>query len=310
MLRWLQSAQAPSKYILNIKEPLPNPFLGLALEEHWFKRLNFEENSDKKLILLWRNQPTVVVGKFQNLWSECHSQYCRAHGVFTARRSSGGGTVFHDTGNLNITVFATNKNYKRKDNLQLVKSTLEQSLGYDDLEINDRDDLLWKGKKISGTAAKLNAKKSYHHFTLLFNSDKELLSECLRSPLRGWDLKCKATKSVPSPTNNLLPAGSTHAATENAISKFSKGLVRVVEDSLAEEGMPRKRSQARPIYDEVHSFGDLRDLGEDSIDFNEIDTICDELESWDWVYGKSPKFVLNDKEIVKGKLPNGKRFYL
>ena len=93
MQKWLLSAQ-PSRYILHIKQPLSNPYVGLALEEHWFNTLKFEENAnvEKKLILLWRNQPSVVVGKFQNVWKECHTGFCRAHGIHVARRSSGGGT--------------------------------------------------------------------------------------------------------------------------------------------------------------------------------------------------------------------------
>ena len=91
---WLKSSN-PNRCIVHIKQPLQNPYLGLALEEHWFKNIKFEENpnTDKKLILFWRNQPSVVVGKFQNVWRECHTGYCRAHGIYVARRSSGGGTV-------------------------------------------------------------------------------------------------------------------------------------------------------------------------------------------------------------------------
>lgn len=156
MLRWLQST-SPSRYIIQIKQPLTNPYLGLALEEYWFKKLKFEDNKDveKKLILLWRNQPSVVVGKFQNVWSECHTGFCRAHGIYVARRASGGGThaisnslcdtiiriilyvathaftcllnvawirqdstwvcvcrVYHDPGNLNISIFSAHKHYR------------------------------------------------------------------------------------------------------------------------------------------------------------------------------------------------------
>lgn len=282
MLRWLQSAK-PNRYIVQIKQPLINPYLGLALEEYWFKELKFEDNKDveKKLILLWRNQPSVVVGKFQNVWSECHTGFCRAHGIYVARRASGGGTVYHDPGNLNISIFSAHKHYNRKSNLEIVKQVLEAQLNFKGLEINERDDLLWHGKKISGTAAKLNQRRAYHHFTLLFNTDKHLLKNAITSPLRGWNLQTKATKSVPSPTSNLYTDADY---TEGKISEFAVGLVR--------DG------------DEYLEVDNIADLGMD------LSAISDELSSWDWIYGKTPKFVLNDKEVVKGRYSDGKQFYL
>jgi len=316
MLRWLNSnIVRPSRYVLNIRQPLTKPYHGLALEEYWFNKLQFQEEPAKKLILLWRNQPSVVLGKFQNAWSECHPQYCRGNGVYVARRFSGGGTVFHDPGNLNITVFANAKNYKRKENLQLVKSTLETSLNYTDLEINERDDLLWEGKKISGTAAKLNSRKSYHHFTLLFNTNKELLSGCLKSPLQGWNLHCKATKSVPSPTANLLLPNASFDETESSILKFSKGLASPEIDPKTDISTEISTNQeiskfSSHVYEEIDCFDDLRAIDPDIMDFEEIEKISDELESWEWIWGKSPKFKLNDKEIIKGKTEKGKRFYL
>lgn len=311
MQKWLQSAN-PSRYILHIKQPLSNPYLGLALEEHWFKTLKFEENSnvEKKLILLWRNQPSVVVGKFQNVWQECHTGFCRANGIYVARRSSGGGTVYHDPGNLNITIFSAHKHYNRKSNLEIVKSVLENSLNFDRLEINKRDDLLWDGKKISGTAAKLNQRRAYHHFTLLFNSDKTVLKQAITSPLQGWSLNSKATKSVPSPTSNIFKTELSNVELEEKIGAFVRGMVRRDE---VEEEMNNKLLVGAKIHSNVIEHIEPAD------EFHEVDTIeelenskeiIEELSSWEWIYGKTPKFVLNDKEVVKGRYQDGKKFYL
>lgn len=316
MHKWLHSAR-PSRYILHIKQPLSNPYLGLALEEHWFNTLKFEENAnvEKKLILLWRNQPSVVVGKFQNVWKECHTGFCRAHGIHVARRSSGGGTVYHDPGNLNITIFSGYKHYNRKSNLEIVKSVLENNLNFENLEINSRDDLLWNGNKISGTAAKLNQRRAYHHFTLLFNSDKKLLKEAITSPLMRWDLKSKATKSVPSPTSNLFEIGLSEQELEEKIGLFAKGFLRDEESDFEEESVV-EGNVVRKVSDAV-SDGCSDSYSEDT--FHEIesieeldnsDKIIDELSGWEWIYGKTPKFVLNDKEVVKGRYEDGKKFYM
>merc|ERR1712045_349102 len=89
-----------------------------------------------------------------------------------------------------------------------------------------RDDLLWNDKKISGTAAKLNPRRAYHHFTLLFNSDKDLLKKAITSPLQGWNLQTKASKSVPSPTSNLFHEKLSDAEINGKIDKFARGFCR------------------------------------------------------------------------------------
>ena len=97
-----------------------------------------------------------------------------------SRRNSGGGTVYHDEGNLNFTFFTKVDNYCRKNNLKFIKSVLENNFGFDKLSVNRNDDLLYDGRKISGSAAKLSRNNGYHHFTLLINSDLNMMSNFLK----------------------------------------------------------------------------------------------------------------------------------
>ena len=94
-----------------------DPWFNLALEEWLFTRVEPGE----MVFYLWRNGPTVVVGRHQNPWVECRLEDMASDGVKLARRPSGGGAVFHDLGNTNFT-FATRRATYSVDRTPLGKS--------------------------------------------------------------------------------------------------------------------------------------------------------------------------------------------
>ena len=281
MIKWLQKSQ---NIILNVRNPLPKPYLGLAFEDHLFSQIpkNFPENDPKRIIFLWRNHPTVVCGKFQNIWRETNVNYCKSHNINLARRSSGGGTVFHDPGNLNISVFTNKKFYSRKFNLTAVKNSLEPIFIDKDFYISDRDDLFVTKDdehfKISGSAARLDSRSAYHHFTLLFQSDKSKIRKSLTTPLDPSKIITHATKSVPSPTTNLL---NSNQNLEENLSQFISQLNENLQSSLIE----------------IEDFYEIESL---EVDFDDIEKRSDELEQWEWIYGKTPKFSYDGRIINKG----------
>ena len=75
-------------------------FTNLALEDWLYKNHDFDH---KSLLLLWQNNPCVVIGRHQNPWIEADVPFIRGSDAKLARRNSGGGTVYHDLGNLNCT---------------------------------------------------------------------------------------------------------------------------------------------------------------------------------------------------------------
>ncbi len=78
---------------------------------------------------MWRNRPTVVIGRTQNPWVECDLRHLQAHGVALARRRSGGGTVYHDLGNMNFTFFGPRKDHNPKRNAQLLSQAIAAATG-------------------------------------------------------------------------------------------------------------------------------------------------------------------------------------
>ncbi|XP_070209525.1 lipoyl amidotransferase LIPT1, mitochondrial-like isoform X2 [Littorina saxatilis] len=157
-----------------------NIFHNLALEEWLYENLDMATTD---YLLMWKNGPSVVIGRHQNPWLECNVGEAVKRGMSLARRSSGGGTVYHDQGNLNLSFLKHRSRYDRRKNLSLVVAALTSQWDLD-LDLNCRDDLVLDGVyKVSGTASKLGGNRTYHHFTLVFHVDKDTLSSILLCPL-------------------------------------------------------------------------------------------------------------------------------
>lgn len=118
-----------------------NVFVNLALE-HWLYR-NFDF-SKHHVLLLWKNDPCVVFGRHQNPWLECNVDAAEEEGITLARRESGGGTVYHDKGNLNLTFFTPKQRYNRYYNLKIITNALFRQWGLKS-EINKHDDIIIDG---------------------------------------------------------------------------------------------------------------------------------------------------------------------
>ena len=73
--------------------------LNLATEEYIFEHIEISN----PILFLYRNTPTIIIGKHQNPWKECFVQKLEQDKVVLARRKSGGGCVYQDLGN---TVFS------------------------------------------------------------------------------------------------------------------------------------------------------------------------------------------------------------
>ena len=116
-------------------------YTNLALEEWIYET---EDLTNQSILLMWRNRPAVVIGRHQNPWLECDVNEILRNSVDLARRKSGGGAVYHDLGNLNLSFLMKKDIYNRKKNLELVVEAITQQWSID-LGINHRDDILLEG---------------------------------------------------------------------------------------------------------------------------------------------------------------------
>ncbi len=173
-------------------------YYNLAMEEFLLKQ------TDKDFFFLWQSSPTLVLGKHQNPYKETDVVLADSKQIRIARRLSGGGTVFHDEGNINFTIIKTTEQGKQIDfkaHTHLIFQALRQ-MGIP-VEYSPRKDLMLNGLKVSGNAEHVNKNRVLHHGTLLFKSDLNLLNRLLKP--RASYYQDKTIASVPSKVGNLVP---------------------------------------------------------------------------------------------------------
>ena len=73
-----------------------NPYYNLAFEE-----FVLTHRVEGDYLILWQNDNTIVIGQNQNAEEEINRSFVEAHQIHVVRRSTGGGAVYHDLGNLN-----------------------------------------------------------------------------------------------------------------------------------------------------------------------------------------------------------------
>lgn len=174
-----------------------DPWFNLATEEFLFK--NFPDD----LIMLYINSPSVIIGKHQNAYEEINYRFVNEHKLPVIRRISGGGTVYHDSGNLNFTFMKRVEAGKQVD----FKRFIEPIAGFlkefgVKPEIGDKNEVRSLGLKFSGNAEHLFRNRLLHHGTILFSSDLDNL----RSALKKGEAKfvSRSVQSNRTSVGNLL----------------------------------------------------------------------------------------------------------
>jgi lipoate---protein ligase len=244
--------------------PYHDPFLNLAMEHYFLEHLNINE----EILFLYINDPAVIIGRFQNPWLECTPH--RGKDTYLVRRESGGGTVYHDKGNLNFSFIQNIETYDRRNNLERI-CLIMKDCGID-LEINKRNDLTveYKNKtyKISGSAFRHKKDRAFHHGTVLIESETRRLKESITPGTQKIFTKASGIASNRSEIINL-----------NTVNK--------------ELNMEKVIATFSSLYNntEEHSFDDWNDeswqtLSEDK----SIQQERTRLLSEDWILGKTPGF--------------------
>ncbi|KAJ3451942.1 lipoate-protein ligase [Anaeramoeba flamelloides] len=238
-----------------------NPFLNLAIEEWLLK----DSPVSKPTLYLWRNSPTVVIGKHQNPWKECNLEAMRQNGVNLARRESGGGAVYQDLGNTNFTFLVGRKDFSKEANNSIIVRALSH-FGIK-AEVSGRNDLTVDQKKISGSAYKLTNERAFHHGTMLMNVDLKALGKYLT--VNKLKLQSKGVKSVRSRVSNLI--------------EYNK--------EIEHEGFCK--ATIEEFWKHYDDHCEIETIGKEIITkIPKIQNYFNHLKDWDWRFGHTPKFNL------------------
>lgn len=238
-----------------------DPHYNLAFEEYIFKYLN----EDEDFVLLWRNGPSIIVGKNQNTVEEINMEFVKENNINVVRRVTGGGAVYHDMGNLNFSFIAKADSNEKIDfktyNVPIIKAL--EKLGVK-CELSGRNDLVIDGKKFSGIAQSITKGKVLNHGTLLFDSKLETLSKALN--VKRDKIESKGIKSVESRVTNI----KSYVTEDADVLKFKNLLLTNIFEYFNE-----------PI--------ETYELSQE--DKENIQKMVDErYGTWEWNYGRSPKF--------------------
>ncbi len=246
-----------------------DPYFCLAAEEYLLK--TFSED----IFMLWQSEKAVVVGKHQNLSGEINYPFVRENNIAVCRRISGGGTVFHDAGNVNFS-FIKNVKSPAEISFKLFTSPVVAALAKLGITAttSGRNDLLADGLKISGNAEHIYKNRVLHHGTLLFNSDLKNLGQAIK--VTPGKYESKAVQSNRSPVANISQFLNTPMTT----AEFIQFLLGVQLDNKENK---------------VYSFSEN--------DISETEKLAKEkFRTWEWNFGYSPKYSFNNEVEIDGKM--------
>ncbi len=235
--------------------------LNLALEEWAVRNLDLE-NED--YLLFYINRNAIIIGKHQNTIEEINSEYVKEKDIQVVRRISGGGTVYHDDGNLNfsfLTKFSQDSIHNFKKFTEPVVKTLNE-LGVK-AELNGRNDITVDGKKISGNAQFSNTKSMFSHGTVLFNSNLDDVVEALNVKIDK--IESKGIKSIRSRVANISEYLNENMSIFDFREKLLKSIFGTTENYPV---LNLRESQWKEVYELANS----------------------KYRNWDWNYGRSPEF--------------------
>ena len=236
-----------------------DPYFNVALEEYLLK------NRTEDFFRLWRNDNTIVVGKNQNAIGEINTDYVTQNNIHVVRRCSGGGTVYHDLGNVNYTFVTTVAQGETKIDFHRYGQPIIDVLAQYGItaRFDERNSIRIGDLKISGNAEAIHRDRVLHHGCILFDSTLDVLNNAILVDESKFE--SRATKSVRATVTNI----KDHTDKIPSVDAFITTVMNHI------------KSQNPNAIDYELSATDI----------TTTQKMADETyKTWDWIYGRSPTY--------------------
>jgi lipoate-protein ligase A len=257
-----------------------DPFFNLAVDEYLLK------NKTEDFFVLGINDRSVVTGKHQVAHREADARYVTENNIPVIRRISGGGTVFHDKGNLNFSFIMMSEYGKQVDFRKYTLPVISflSSLGAD-AKFEGKNDLKINGLKISGNAEHVYHNRILHHGTLLFDTDLVTMKNSISKDSLRYE--SRAVQSNPSSVTNIKVVLKDHFPEITDIVDFRSSMLCWF----------------------LRNYPESQDYCLSDDEKNEIRNIADsKYRSWEWNYAYGPEYYFNNSFEFGGEKCNCRFF--
>ena len=244
----------------------------LALETILMEHADLSE----PILYFYINSPCIILGRNQNAYDEVNLDYVKQHDIIVTRRTSGGGAVFDDLGNVSFSFITKDDGNSNVNFAKFTTPVLDalHEMGATKAELVGRNDLQIEGQKFSGNAMRLEHGRMFSHGTLMYDVDLDVISHALTVPKDK--IAAKGIKSVHSRVTNLKP----HFASE-----YQNLTIEEFRDTLAKKILG------------VNDLAQATEYELDDATKQAVDDLNQRLFSnWDWVYGKSPVAAIQHRQ--------------
>jgi lipoate-protein ligase A len=246
-----------------------DPHFNLASEEYLL------HNRKEDFLILSVNDPAIIIGKHQAAHREVNTQYVEEKGIPVIRRISGGGTVYHDRGNLNFAFIRQSEKGKQVDFRFHTKPVIGflHSVGVEAV-FEGKNDLTVDGLKISGNAEHVFRERVLHHGTLLFDVSLDNLRRSLKQKTENYSTRAVESNRTPVTNlkNRLLIIKDIGILMTSMIEYFSRNMADVRPFSMSDDEISAIQSLSETRY-----------------------------KTWEWNWGYGPPYTFNNRFEINGK---------
>jgi len=222
-----------------------DPYYNLAAEEYLLK------NAVVNTFMTWRNEPSVIIGKHQNTSREINHTFVDSLHLPVIRRITGGGTVYHDHGNVNFSFIYTDRTENPVDFRFFTKPVIlflkEHGL---DASFEGKSNITVNGLKVSGNSAHIHRNKVLHHGTLLFNTDLDKLEKAIAG--REEQYEDKSVRSVRAAVTNISGLLKDEITVEGFITLFREFIMNYFPGAYQEELTSQEKELISRLVEEKY----------------------------------------------------------